>query len=53
MPVEDVFTITGQVLLLQDVSKLEANTGDAVEIIGMGADKLKQFLQELKCSVKS
>jgi elongation factor Tu len=38
MPVEDVFSITGTVL--QVVSKLVCNTGDAVEIIGMGAEKL-------------
>jgi elongation factor Tu len=30
-----------------------ANTGDAVEIIGMGAEKLTLLLQELRCSVKS
>jgi elongation factor Tu len=30
-----------------------ANTGDPVEIIGMGAEKLTLLLQELRCSVKS
>jgi len=41
MPVEDVFTITGRGTVA--TGRIEtgiANTGDAVEIIGMGADKL-------------
>src|SRR5690606_1239791 len=41
MPVEDVFTITGRGTV--DTGRIEtgiANTGDAVEIIGMGAEKL-------------
>jgi translation elongation factor EF-Tu-like GTPase len=52
MPVEDVFTITGRGTVA--TGRIEtgiANTGDAVEIIGMGAEKL--LLQELRCSVKS
>ncbi|RKW02560.1 MAG: elongation factor Tu, partial [Capnocytophaga sp.] len=41
MPIEDVFTITGRGTVA--TGRIEtgiANTGDAVEIIGMGADKL-------------
>lgn len=41
MPVEDVFTITGRGTVA--TGRIEtgiANTGDAVEIIGMGAEKL-------------
>jgi elongation factor Tu len=41
MPVEDVFTITGRGTVA--TGRIEtgiANTGDSVEIIGMGADKL-------------
>ena len=41
MPVEDVFTITGRGTVA--TGRIEtgiANTGDAVDIIGMGADKL-------------
>ena len=41
MPVEDVFTITGRGTVA--TGRIEtgiANTGDAVEIIGMGADRL-------------
>ena len=41
MPVEDVFTITGRGTVA--TGRIEtgiANTGDTVEIIGMGADKL-------------
>ena len=41
MPLEDVFTITGRGTVA--TGRIEtgiANTGDAVEIIGMGADKL-------------
>ena len=41
MPIEDVFTITGRGTVA--TGRIEtgiANTGDAVEIIGMGADKI-------------
>jgi elongation factor Tu len=41
MPVEDVFSITGRGTVA--TGRIEtgiANTGDAVEIIGMGAEKL-------------
>jgi elongation factor Tu len=41
MPVEDVFTITGRGTVA--TGRIEtgiANTGDPVEIIGMGAEKL-------------
>ena len=41
MPVEDVFTITGRgTVATCRIETGVANTGDAVEIIGMGADKL-------------
>ena len=45
MPVEDVFTITGRGTVA--TGRIEtgiANTGDAVEIIGMGADKLSSTI---------
>jgi elongation factor Tu len=51
MPVEDVFTITGRGTVA--TGRIEtgiANTGDPVEIIGMGAEKLTLLLQELRCS---
>jgi elongation factor Tu len=54
MPVEDVFTITGRGTVA--TGRIEtgiANTGDAVEIIGMGAEKLTSTITELRCSVKS
>ena len=41
MPIEDVFSITGRGTVA--TGRIEtgiANTGDAVEIIGMGAEKL-------------
>jgi elongation factor Tu len=41
-------------LLLQVVSNGIANTGDAVEIIGMGAEKLTSTITGVEmCSVKS
>ncbi|WP_413511371.1 elongation factor Tu [Myroides odoratus] len=41
MPVEDVFTITGRgTVATGRIETGVANTGDSVEIIGMGADKL-------------
>ena len=41
MPIEDVFTITGRgTVATGRIETGVANTGDAVEIIGMGADKL-------------
>jgi len=41
MPVEDVFTITGRgTVATGRIESGVANTGDAVEIIGMGAEKL-------------
>ena len=41
MPVEDVFTITGRgTVATGRIETVVANTGDGVEIIGMGADKL-------------
>ena len=45
MPIEDVFTITGRGTVA--TGRIEtgiANTGDAVEIIGMGADKLSSTI---------
>jgi elongation factor Tu len=53
MPVEDVFSITGRGTVA--TGRIEtgiANTGDPVEIIGMGAEKLLLLLLELRCSVK-
>lgn len=53
MPVEDVFTITGRGTVA--TGRIEtgiANTGDAVDIIGMGAEKLASTLQGLRCSVR-
>ena len=41
MPIEDVFSITGRGTVA--TGRIEtgiANTGDAVDIIGMGAEKL-------------
>ena len=46
MPIEDVFTITGRGTVA--TGRIEtgiANTGDAVEIIGMGADKVGLLLR--------
>ena len=41
MPIEDVFTITGRgTVATGRIETGVANTGDAVEIIGMGGDKL-------------
>ena len=41
MPVEDVFTITGRgTVATGRIETGVANTGDAVDIIGMGAEKL-------------
>src|SRR5690606_11086160 len=41
MPIEDVFTITGRgTVATGRIETGVANTGDPVEIIGMGADKL-------------
>src|SRR5690625_6375797 len=41
MPVEDVFSITGRgTVATGRIETGVANTGDAVDIIGMGADKL-------------
>jgi elongation factor Tu len=40
MPVEDVFTIGRGTVATGRIETGIANTGDAVEIIGMGAEKL-------------
>ena len=41
MPIEDVFSITGRgTVATGRIETGVANTGDAVEIIGMGAEKL-------------
>jgi elongation factor Tu len=53
MPVEDVFSITRGTVATGRIETGVANTGDPVEIIGMGAEKLTLLLQELRCSVKS
>ena len=45
MPVEDVFTITGRgTVATGRIETGVANTGDPVEIIGMGADKLNSTI---------
>ena len=53
MPVEDVFSITGRGTVA--TGRIETgviNSGDPVEILGMGAEKLNQLLLELRCSEK-
>jgi len=53
MPVEDVFSITGRgTVATGRIETGVANTGDEIDIIGMGAEKMKSTLLELKCSVK-
>jgi elongation factor Tu len=53
MPIEDVFSITGRgTVATGRIETGVANTGDPVEIIGMGAEKLTLQLQGLRCSVK-
>ena len=53
MPVEDVFSITGRgTVATGRIETGVANTGDEVDIIGMGAEKLKSTLLELRCFVK-
>jgi translation elongation factor EF-Tu-like GTPase len=53
MPVEDVFSITGRgTVATGRIETGVANTGDSVDIIGMGAEKLTLQLLELRCSVK-
>ena len=45
MPVEDVFSITGRgTVATGRIESGVANTGDEVDIIGMGADKLKSTI---------
>ncbi|MCY4298247.1 MAG: elongation factor Tu [Flavobacteriaceae bacterium] len=45
MPVEDVFSITGRgTVATGRIETGVANTGDSVEIIGMGAEKLKSTI---------
>ncbi len=45
MPIEDVFSITGRgTVATGRIETGVANTGDAVDIIGMGADKLKSTI---------
>jgi elongation factor Tu len=46
-----MFTITRGTVATGRIETGIANTGDAVEIIGMGAE-LTLLLQELRCSVK-
>ena len=54
MPIEDVFSITGRgTVATGRIETGVANTGDAVEIIGMGAEKLTSTLRSMRCSVKS
>jgi elongation factor Tu len=53
MPVEDVFSITGRGTVATGRIETEvAATGDPVEIIGMGAEKLTSTITELRCSVR-
>jgi elongation factor Tu len=52
MPVEDVFSITGRgTVATGRIETGVANTGDPVEIIGMGL-KINFYLLELRCSVR-
>jgi translation elongation factor EF-Tu-like GTPase len=52
MPVEDVFSITGRgTVATGRIETGVANTGDPVEIIGMGAEN-NLLLLELRCSVR-
>ena len=54
MPVEDVFSITGRGTVA--TGRIETgviNTGEEVDIIGFGAEKLKSTLLVLRCSVRS
>jgi elongation factor Tu len=45
MPVEDVFSITGRgTVATGRIETGVANTGDPVEIIGMGAEKLTSII---------
>ena len=45
MPVEDVFSITGRgTVATGRIESGVANTGDEVDIIGMGAEKLKSTI---------
>ena len=45
MPVEDVFTITGRgTVATGRIETGVANTGDEIDIIGMGAEKLKSTI---------
>ena len=45
MPVEDVFSITGRgTVATGRIETGVANTGDPVELIGMGAEKLKSTI---------
>ena len=54
LPIEDVFSITGRgTVATGRIETGVANTGDPVEIIGMGAGKLTSTLLELRCSVRS
>ena len=42
MPIEDVFTITGRgTVATGRIETGVANTGDAVDIIGMGAEEIR------------
>ncbi len=54
MPVEDVFSITGRGTVA--TGRIETGVikaGDPVDIVGMGAEKLKSVVLVLKCSVRS
>ena len=44
MPIEDVFTITGRgTVATGRIETGVANTGDGVDIIGMGAEKISFY----------
>jgi len=54
MPIEDVFSITGRGTVA--TGRIEAgiiNTGDPVDIVGMGDEKLTSTITGLRCSEKS
>jgi elongation factor Tu len=53
MPVEDVFSITGRgTVATGRIETGTIHTGDPVQIIGLGADKMKSVVLVLKCSEK-
>ena len=51
MPIEDVFSITGRgTVATGRIETGVANSGDGVDIIGMGAEKLDSTITGVRCS---